>query len=497
MEILGSSFIYFQQPLRLCSTMNNIVTEEDCVQLLKRYIKNDNFELINFKTKPYFSKGTEFFEIGFVLEINAKVQKNIKKFRFFIKKCPDRDTPEYELLKSSESFSKETFFFARHLPNILSVLPECRPDFAPQFLLEKSEGALIFEDLSVKYYVRAKRTYPIFLDRVHLSVALKTLAQFHASSIAYEEKAPSKDEYIGFAKNQGDAYSRWFEASIKGIKALFRNNPHYQNEIDILNSKFETYLQSIKNIMKPQSKFYNILCHGNLHTKNILFKYDGNTPVHCVLVGFQSVMYFLPAYDVLSMIFLTTHQLFRQHYFTYLLRFYYDRLTEELDKFGVSVEKIFNFEQFLQSVDFVLPLVKLEAALYFLENAGSNEYYYKLKQKSDDYRQYLFEDKSKISLDLYKNEPNFRIIMAELLEELYEILFCPEVSKEKCYGLLEKELNTTIYDFHSFKVEKDKDQNDIFNLVLNVQSDEQTREYVYKIRLKTTGEIEILHNCNE
>ncbi|KAL1513311.1 hypothetical protein ABEB36_002733 [Hypothenemus hampei] len=431
--------------------VKNIVTRADCDYIITKYIGSDQFEVVNFKVKPFEDKEREYYKPDCVLEISVKVSKKIERFRFFIK-------------SSSKGYEREIFFYKEFIPHIFQHSSRnINIDFVPNYFFG-DHRFIIIEDMSLKYFTLSKKAH--MLDRFHVCLVLNSAAKLHAASLAYEEL--HKDSEASRLFDQNDLVSEdllWKKNSrnlvnsgLKAIKILLKENVNLEA---IVNKTFET--------MQYQTKYRSVLIHGDLHTKNVLFKYTKNLPEDCVLINFGCCKYFLPAYDVLTLIFFSTTKLFRQHYFTYLIKFYYESLHKELLKYELHIDRCFTFEDFKQTVNYLMPSIKLRTLLH-LQDFGAKPGFYKSLQKDEKaYYTYLNEDKSAFIEELLQRDPIFKDLLIEATQELLEVIEIPQVTRENCYEIIEEELGTTVYDLKSFDVKHHGDSDkDFYELVVRV-----------------------------
>lgn len=456
-----------------------IVNLEDCYLIIRKCVSVATFDVVNFKVRPFEDKEREYHKPDSVLEISVKISKNISRFRFFLKRFSSKSPPLKELFNSIKASEREIFFYNNLLPDLTKQLENFKTDFIPQFLLGKANDIIILEDMSLRSYVVAKKANPHLLDRFHISVALKALARLHASTLCYEEVKATRlfteDNIISqdplWRKEEGHLGYKVIQSGINGTKKLLAELQQLEKLDQSLLQKIDALVDNCLELSKPQVKYRNVLCHGNIYSKNLLFKYERSVPVECALINFEFCRYFPPAFDVLTLIFYTTSKLFRQHYFTYLVQYYYDSLRNELTKQTLDINEVLPLVSFQESINYLMPLVKLKTVLHLQEYGAKDGFYKAIKKEEMTYRQFLYEDQSEFLSSILKKDPMFKVMIIEALEELLDTLNDPRVSRENCYEILEKRLDTTVYDLSEFYINPCKDKTNNLELVMAVAGD--------------------------
>lgn len=462
---------------------SKVLTRADCDEVIKKCTNSDQFEVVTFKLKPFEDKEREYYKPDCVLEVSAKVAMKISRFRFFVKKFILQQPPLNELMRSIRASQREILFYQEFLPLLTTSLSEYDTDFVAEFYYGEINRLMILEDMSLKFFGLTRKANPHMLDRFHICLVLKAIARLHAGSLAYEEK--HKDSEVSRLFDETDLIAQeplWrlneclarqtVLAGTKGVQALIQKFVPNESFNEHLNKVIE---QTFKT-MQYQTKFRNVLGHGDLHPKNVLFNYENHShiPEKCVLLNFGYCRYFMPAYDVLTFIFSSTTRLFRQHYFTYFIKFYHECLHQELMKQDLHIDDCLTFEEFQRSINFLMPAIKLKALIH-LEDWGAKPGFYKQLQKDERaFAAYLYQDKGPFVKQLYKKDPLFQYLVVEGVQEVVETVTVPQVSRENCYEILENLLQTTVYDLISYSLKPvEADQ---FELHLDVAVEEEDQK---------------------
>ncbi|XP_030755051.1 uncharacterized protein LOC115881633 [Sitophilus oryzae] len=466
-----------------------IINAEDCKNIVRKYLDSDKFEYVTFKIKPFIDNERDYFKGDSLLEISVKISKNISRIRVFLKKYHWKYKPLVLFLQSIHAFERELRFYEVILPKIINSLKNYELDIAPHYMFGKANDFIVLEDLSLDSFVVAKKMNPHILDRFHISLGLQTLAKLHSAFIAHQEICKGTKESLDseelileepFLKD-----GKILESSVKSLKSLLeiiRESEHFDKD---LGKKLDDLVIKSIDLVKPQKKYRNVLCHGNLHTRDMLFRYEGNSPVQCNLLNFEYCKYYVPAYDVLTFIFFTTSSLFRQHYYTYLIQYYYDNLKSELAKLNLQIEDILPVTEYHETINILMPTIKLKTCLHLQDFGAKKGFYDAIKKNEQLYNTYLYENKSECIKEILRMDPIFKIMMTEALKELIEVVEITLVYREDCYKLLEEELQTTLYDIKDYEVSASEgSDNKLLNLVIRAvtgDKQEDINEFKYSV----------------
>ncbi|KAK9509047.1 hypothetical protein O3M35_006454 [Rhynocoris fuscipes] len=198
-------------------------------------------------------------------------------------------------------------------------------------------------------------------DFQHASVALITLADFHATFLIqqYVENFQFDEKYeeVCFESLFFQDDETIHEGLVFSFNNILKNicykyfNKFTKNFID---KTFDNLKLTTIELLKKSKIHRNFLLHGDPWGNNILFKYnDNNQPIEAILVDFQAIRYAPPAVEVLHFLNVgtTNETLLKQDE---LKDIYFSRLTETLALKHIDINSILTKEDFLKSCkDFI------------------------------------------------------------------------------------------------------------------------------------------------
>ncbi|XP_067005872.2 uncharacterized protein [Anabrus simplex] len=271
-------------------------------------------------------------------------------------KCQPQGEKIKEFVKNSGIFKIETNMLTKTLPAMHKLLNEVRPGkyqpFYAECLYHGNDPVpfLVLEDLRQSGFTLARRQQGV--DLAHCSLALRTLARFHASSLALLEQDPTAME----------CYSAIFSEDVAGMLASF-----FENSLQIFTevvSKWQGFEKYACALSKLKGKVYNrvaelftrkadnfnVLLHGDPWTNNMMFKYSGCVPEDIRLVDYQTCTYSCVALDVLYFLYACPSEEVRIQHMDSLIQKYHSTLLETLDLLNVTEHSI-SLEQLNSTLD--------------------------------------------------------------------------------------------------------------------------------------------------
>lgn len=116
--------------------------------------------------------------------------------------------------------------------------------------------------------------------------------------------------------------------------------------VEEFRKKFQ-YSELIKKF-SASSKYRNVICNGDFWTANILFRQD-ECDISGYLIDYQLTRYCPAPLDPLFFIYYNTNKETRTKCMVFLLNKYYEELSKILEEYGIEIEAIYNYDDFVES----------------------------------------------------------------------------------------------------------------------------------------------------
>lgn len=464
------------------STMssNNVLTQPECEEIIALHSGSKPFKILGCSSERFSETVDGFLTDNILITIKVETDENEQQFRFFGKQFPENKGRQ-DIILDTGAFSNEIFLY-----KLLEKF-ENPTHFAPKFYFGKEKHLLVFEDLSIQGFTVPQRPDINNLDIDHVYLVMEALAKFHAASIAYEEKKSKKigkkyrliDDYSKyireafFGTDESYITQRWSKSSLNTHLAFADMVPLTKITPVEYKEKLSQLAKNAYDVMKPSDEYRNALCHGDLWAKNVLFRYEDNIPVECKLIDFQLIRYLPPAHDALHFIYLATDEHTRQYYFHDFLNYYYKHLHSELTANNLDANEILSYEEFRNSIHYLLPQIKLQTAYYRTFQGASSDFHKKLVSDESLYMDFTFGNRVPYAVKLFNTEERYQKLVTKAVNELQELFAVPQVTKEDCYEIIKKKLTTPDYTLVTYSTKPAPELNnflwDYFWLTINIE----------------------------
>ena len=392
-------------------------------------------------------------QVGFMgdhLRLSASVRLNEEKkilhLPFFAKVIPQKNEAFKEYVDTIGAFVKETGFFANLISDLNKYIIKNTVDYeevdtnvwtCKHYYIRPD--IIVLEDLTAIGFKQIEDRKP--LDYEHCVVLLKALALFHASSIIYEEyqtktlntRKPHRiiDKYKNilfeteWVTTEGHPGNKFLNSSVKGMEGIVKYLPNYGENYEnfpFIKKKVGGISRLMCEVVKPSSKFRNVLCQGDLTINNIFFGYksDGKTPVEARIIDFQVMRYNPPASEVLWFLHLVTRKDFRDEHVDKFLDIYYQEFSSELKRHKLNPEELLSWSEFKESAEVYRNAARLASAMYFQQSMMSADYMKTVFSDPHHMSTFNTVDKTKYMIEAFHKDPVFRERNVESIEEFIE-----------------------------------------------------------------------------
>ncbi|XP_017007481.3 uncharacterized protein [Drosophila takahashii] len=323
------------------------LNSEFMAHVLGSHEKEPVVKVIDLTLSPASAKGDHYASIMFRAKVkyanaNGEFEKSV-----IIKTMPEAEGHKKEMLVGSPIFETETGMYTKVLPEFERILRQAG-DSTKLYVnciyhsLEPHQ-VLVFEDLvEMDYFVLKDRDAT--LDEIH-RVYFK-LAKWHAVSLKVQHEQPE-----------------FLEAYTHGLFEM----PHFMSDpfmktgmqffVELLSqepelNKYHSYFKSIEGDFlerlvaewteirnNPKVDPYRVLCHGDLHLRNIMFKYkDPGSFEDCMLLDFQISHLFPLTFDLVYSIYMLMEAEHRFKHYDDLIDYYFFVFEDVLKKIDYKGE---------------------------------------------------------------------------------------------------------------------------------------------------------------
>lgn len=426
----------------------SLLSREEWIKIVAKKIKTNKFDILKTSIGPLSEDQLGFMGDHLKLTATVKLHEGKKELDllFFAKSLPQKNKAFREYVDTIGAFVKETGFFADLIYDlnkyVIKQKTDCEEVDTNTWTCDcyfSRPDIIVLEDLTAIGFKQIEDRKP--LDYDHCIVVLKTLADFHASSIIYEEKQSKItknekaqkiiDKYSNilfeteWVTTEGHPGNKFLNASIKGMETIVKYLPNYGENYEnfkLIQEKVSHVSKLMCEVVKPSKRFRNVLCQGDLTINNIFFKYkdDGETPIEAKIIDFQVMRYNPPASEILWFLHLVTRKDFREKHLDEFLSVYYQYFSSELKRNKLNAEQILPWAEFKESADVYRNAARMAAAMYFQQSMMAPDYTKHIFSDPHHMSTFNTVDKSKYMVECFHNDPVFRERNTEAIEEFVE-----------------------------------------------------------------------------
>lgn len=305
------------------------------------HFKEPSLTLSALKISPASAKGDHYASVMFRANVEYSSQKRNYSKSLIIKTMPELDGHKKEFVSDSKIFQTEIEMYTEVLPRFEAILRAAGEEIkfcavCVYYSLQPRQ-VMIFEDLLPQGY-QVIRNRNATLDE--LRSVLSKLAKWHAVSFKLLREQPEI-----FDKLQYDVTTMPNFLEMDVMTSALPNFINMLSQMDSLKTYRKYFEPMRENIIKRwqgvireyrenrQANAYYVLCHGDFHIRNMMFK-DND----CMLIDFQMSYVGSIANDLQYAKYMLFSADERKDKCDELLYHYFDTLTKTLSKIGYQGE---------------------------------------------------------------------------------------------------------------------------------------------------------------
>ncbi|KAL0276418.1 UNVERIFIED_CONTAM: hypothetical protein PYX00_003999 [Menopon gallinae] len=415
--------------------------------VVRQCLKSKDFRLVGYQLRPASESPLGF--LGDHLKLRTVVERDgseNEERHFFVKAVPSSLPQHTKYALATRAFFKEIELYRTLFADIREA-QEKPTKWCPDYFFSRGEELVVVEDLSVEgYYMLPERT---LMDEDHIRASLRAMAAMHAGSLVLQEKlrkgavtslSPNYKKYRERTDvTLGQLYSHLtYETEVSDIKGHPGNTfmeVGFKSQIPVVDllegythqektkikEKLPHALRRILPLVKPSDKYQNVFIHGDLWSNNLLFRKGKDGKVQdSIIIDFQLARYAPPAHDIMMFLYLVQDRNFREKKEPELFDYYYEFLSKELSRNGVSAAAVLPKNVFLESCEFYRELGVISSVLYFQLIIASPEAVEKFMESPESYEKIMLIDRSEMIIESFEKDKEYRRRMSEAMKELIQ-----------------------------------------------------------------------------
>lgn len=388
------------------------LSEIECEKIVKKATRREKDVKIEKITSENFGEFLGYLGEYYRLKITARLGDVSSEFQFFVKSLPIKDLrSRRSMLINTGIFLKEVRIY-KEIFSEFSKIDSDRDFWCPKTYLLRDD-LLVFDDLSLKNY-RVPDENVNELSQKQIEAVLKTLANYHACSLIYERKNQisigEKFHDILFETSVMDI--PWYHSGLDTIRKIALKNFYIDS------SESETFYNHLHSTIKiMESSPFNIphvLNHRDLWRNNLMF---ANTPIHCVLIDFQTARYLPLSVDIMTAIFCNTSQC--DEMMEHFLDLYYSNLSKKLKKFKIDVNSLMSKESLTKSCEYHKKFALVYKAIIQMLTKPPKELFNGFVEI--DFRDFADGDRYRIVSSFMERDRRYNKLLSDTVKDIVDL----------------------------------------------------------------------------
>lgn len=265
--------------------------------ILSLHEHDQEVEVTALKLTPASGKGDHYASIMFraFVEYNTKTGMSTKSL--IIKTMPEKEGHKKDLLSQSHIFETEIKMYSEMLPRFEEILKKAGDEtklFVPCIYHSlKPRQVMIFEDLVPQGYIVNRGREPY---NEEIRSAYSKLGKWHAVSYALVKQQPALLENYKYSLMEMAGISKdpLMSTGLDLFIKVLDSEPDLTCYKPYFGKMRPTYMSRVIDSFReyredPQENAYYVLCHGDFHLRNLMYKYNKTSEQleDCMLLDFQ------------------------------------------------------------------------------------------------------------------------------------------------------------------------------------------------------------------
>ncbi|XP_017145018.1 uncharacterized protein LOC108157457 [Drosophila miranda] len=301
-------------------------------------------KVTDLKISPASAQGDHYASIMFRSLVEYTTCKGVFTKPLIIKTMPEQEGHKKDMLSESHFFETEIGMYTKALPEFERILKQAGDDtklYVPCIYhsLEPRQ-VMIFEDLVPQGYT-VIRDRPVREEE--LCRAYSKLAKWHAISMKLLNEQPDflKEFQYGWTEVPALMNDPFMTTAMPPFIKMLERWPELRKYKPHFEKIKDTYLDMVKTVLQeyrtnPQPDGYYVLCHGDFHLRNMMFRHNKETgdSEDVMLVDFQLCNTGSIAVDLIYSIHMLMEPEQRWTHGEKLINYYFSVLVDTLKKVG-------------------------------------------------------------------------------------------------------------------------------------------------------------------
>ncbi|KAK9512723.1 hypothetical protein O3M35_001088 [Rhynocoris fuscipes] len=315
--------------------------------ILKRNCDDSSIsKVLSIKTESAVPAGANYTSIITRATLDVILRSGRKsKLTLIIKRAHDSEE-KVKFLNNFSVFKNEAKFYSDVLVKFEQFMDDYndnREKLWCNMIGYKPYTAIVFEDLKAQNFKMADRKK--LLDRNHALLVLNGLGRFHAMGhVLLKQGLVSKEDLMTPPYDmESPVMSNLFESGLKQLCNVIENDwPDEWNDVATrLKAQVDVVTKKVKDLCKSAESKFQTICHGDVWTCNLMFKYcpyDEKVPVALKFLDFQGPFVSANTLDILNFIYTSILNEVRKRNYDELLAEYHKSLKSTLTHYGMEAD---------------------------------------------------------------------------------------------------------------------------------------------------------------